>query len=425
MATPTLTPSSTTNAIVLSSTGSPSAVASSLPFGTYTSTDYWPSDEVNLFLSGASDQVGYVYQKLGGDILNLEITDSQVYASYEESCLEFSYLANIHQSKNILSNVLGATTGTFNHDGQIRETSGNVNSGTNLNTKYPKFDFTYARRVTEGVSEEVGIGGSQTVYSASIDIVSGKQDYDLQELLAGSGAEFESLVDGQKILVKKVYYKTTQAMWNFYGYYGSLNVVGNLANYGQYSDSSTFELVPVWQQKLQAMSFEDNLKTRTSDFSYELKNNKLRLMPIPSDLSPIKIWVEFTIPSDTWVENSSSKIGVEGVNNMANIPFSNYPYKVINAIGKHWIRRYSLALCKEMLGYTRSKFGSIPIPGNEINLNGTDLISQAQTEIKELRDELKAVFDELIYDKLMESDVAIMNASNEIMKNVPLSIYVG
>jgi hypothetical protein len=275
------------------------------------------------------------------------------------------------------------------------------------------------------VSEEVNVGGSETVYSASISTVSDKQDYDLQELFAGSGAAYESLADGQRVLVKKVYYKTTQAMWNFYGYYGSINVVGNLANYGQYSDSSTFEMVPAWQQKLQAMAFEDNLKTRTSDFSYELKNNKLRLFPIPSNLTPAKIWVEFTVPKDSWVETSTSKIGIGGVNNMSNIPFQNLPYKYINAIGKQWIRRYSLALCKEMLGYTRSKFSSIPIPGNEITLNGNELVSQAQTELTALRDELKTTLDELTYDKLMESDAGLMENSLNIMQKVPLSIYVG
>jgi len=425
MATPTLTPSSTTSAIVLTSTGSTSAVSSALPFGTYTSTDYWSSSEVNLFISGASDQVAFVYKKMGGDILDVEVTNSQVYASYEEACLEYSYILNMHQSKNILSNILGATTGTFDHDGQIQETTGNVTGDTNLSTKYPKFDFAYARRVTEGVSEEVNVGGSETVYSASISTVSDKQDYDLQELFAGSGAAYESLADGQRILIKKVYYKTTQAMWNFYGYYGSINVVGNLANYGQYSDSSTFEMVPAWQQKLQAMAFEDNLKTRTSDFSYELKNNKLRLFPIPSNLTPAKIWVEFTVPKDSWVETSTSKIGIGGVNNMSNIPFQNLPYKYINAIGKQWIRRYSLALCKEMLGYTRSKFSSIPIPGNEITLNGNELVSQAQTELTALRDELKTTLDELTYDKLMESDAGLMENSLNIMQKVPLSIYVG
>lgn len=425
MATPTLTPSSTTSAITLTSTGSVTDVSSALPFGTYASTDYWDTADVNLFLSGAADQVAFVYKKLGGDVLDIEITNSQVYASYEEACLEYSYIVNMHQSKNILSNVLGATTGTFDQDGQIRETTGNVTGDTNLNTKYPKFDFAYARRVTEGVSEEVNIGGSEVVYSASIATVPDQQDYDLQNIFAGSGADYETIADGQKILIKKVYYKTTQAMWNFYGYYGSINVVGNLANYGQYSDSSTFELVPVWQQKLQAMAFEDSIKTRTSDFSYELKNNKLRLFPVPSSLTPSQIWVEFTIPKDAWTETSTSKIGINGVNNMNNIPFQNLPYKFINAIGKQWIRRYALALCKEMLGYTRSKFSSIPIPGNEVTLNGSDLLSQAQAELTALRDELKETLDELTYDKLMESDAGLMENSLQIMQKVPLSVYVG
>ena len=425
MATPTLTPSSTTSAIVLSVTGSTSDVTSALPFGTYTSTDYWATAEIGLFISGASDQVAYVYKKLGGDVLDVEVTNAQVYSSYEEACLEYSYILNMHQSKNILSNVLGATTGTFDQDGQIQETTGNITGDTNLTTKYPKFDFAYARRVTEGVSEEANLGGSETVYSASVNTVSDQQDYDLQELLAGSGAPYEALADGQKILIKKVYYKTSQAMWNFYGYYGALNVVGNLSNYGQYADSSTFEVVPVWQQKLQAMSFEDSIKTRTSDYSYELKNNKLRFFPIPSSLTPIKMWVEFTIPKDAWVETDTSKIGVGGVNNMGNIPFENVPYKYINAIGKQWIRRYSLALCKEMLGYIRSKFSSIPIPGNEITMNGADLVSQAQIELAALRDELKETLDELTYDKLMEGDAAIMDSSVAIMQKIPLSIYVG
>ena len=74
MATPTLTPSSTTSAIVLTVTGSTSSVTSALPFGTYTSTDYWTTAEIDLFISGASDQVAHVYKKLGGDILDVEVT---------------------------------------------------------------------------------------------------------------------------------------------------------------------------------------------------------------------------------------------------------------------------------------------------------------------------------------------------------------
>ena len=117
MATPTLTPSSETSTIVLPSTGSYSIASTSTnyPYGLYADSDSQLYDA--NFVTGAVEQVTYVYRKLGGDVLDLEITDKNIYASYEEAVLEYSYIVNIHQSKNILHSALGATTGTFDSDG--------------------------------------------------------------------------------------------------------------------------------------------------------------------------------------------------------------------------------------------------------------------------------------------------------------------
>ncbi len=205
MALPTLTPQSTTSQVILPETGSAGSVAASLPYSIYSTNTYWKkhndsavetddgTNAVNAFLSGAADQVGYTYRKLGGDVLDIELTANQVYAAYEEAVLEYSYLINIHQSKNVLSNVLGGTTASFNEDGMIREpkveaaaivtANANMNSETNLSLKYPKFDFAYARRVTDGISSEATVGGSQTVYSASFAVQTDQQDYDLQSLI--------------------------------------------------------------------------------------------------------------------------------------------------------------------------------------------------------------------------------------------------
>ena len=83
--------------------------------------------------------VTYVFKKLGGDVLDLEITEHQVYSSYEEACLEYSYLVNVHQAKNVLGSVLGASTGSFDSDGQIE--SSDALDGTSIELKYPKFNF--------------------------------------------------------------------------------------------------------------------------------------------------------------------------------------------------------------------------------------------------------------------------------------------
>jgi len=107
------------------------------------------------------------------------------------------------------------------------------------------------------------------------------------------------------------------------------------------------------------------------------------------------------------------------------LPFPNIPYKYINSIGKQWIRRYALALSKEVLGQIRGKFGSIPIPGETVTLNASDLLSQAKEEQSSLKEELKTVLDEMTYKALAEQDAAMVTATKTVQKEVPLLIYQG
>lgn len=458
MALPVLTPASTSSKSVLPETGNPADVSAALPYSIYTNASYWVkhdtstppiqtddgTDAVAAFQAGAADEVGYAYRKLGGDVLDIELVAKQVYSAYEEAVLEYSYLVNIHQSKNVLSNVLGNSTASFNEDGMIREqptgvgdpSSSQINSETNLSLKYPKFDFAYARRVTDGISAEAAVGGAQTVYSASFGVVTDQQDYDLQTIIVSSSndpanaafpyfGQIGTVTDAPKLLIKKVFYKSPRAMWNFYGYYGGFNTVGNLSTYGMYADDSTWQLVPVWQNKAQAVNYEDAVNVRTSQYSYQLRNNRLRIFPPPTYDIPAEMWVEFVIPGDTWIEQPAEKIGIDGINNMNTIPLQNIPYLNINSIGKQWIRRFALSLCKETLGFIRSKFGSIPIPGNDIQLNGDALISQAKEELLALREELKTTLDELTYSKLMGGDADMVENSNRVMTQVPMGIFVG
>ena len=102
MATPSLTPSSQTSTVVLPSTGSYTiaSVAANYPYGLYADSSSQLYDA--NFITGAVEQVTYVFRKLGGDVLDLEITDKNIYSAYEEAVLEYSYIVNIHQSKNVL-----------------------------------------------------------------------------------------------------------------------------------------------------------------------------------------------------------------------------------------------------------------------------------------------------------------------------------
>jgi hypothetical protein len=426
MALPVLTPVSQMSKVILPPTGNINNVTtSSLPFGIYVNPDYWEPGQIDLFKQGAAEQVAFVYQKLGGDVLDLEIVESQVYTAYEEACLEYSYLVNLYQAKGTLSRMLGGTTGIFDDKGQI---SG---STSHAELMLPKFTIGYAGRVAQGYSGIINLNGTDTVYSASYDIVAGQQDYDLASIISASsaagGVPYAGLVGDKRINIKKVYYKTAAASWNFYGYFGGLNVVGNLSTYGQYADDSTFEVIPAWQNKLQAMAYEDAIKTRVSDYSFQLRNNKIRIYPTPSTSTATKFWVEFVVPEDAFEtgDGAGSADGTNGVNNINTVPFQNIPYDAINSIGKQWIRRFALSLCKEMLGYVRSKFGAIPIPGESVTLNGPALISEAKSEQKELRDEFSKMLDDTTYDKLLERDAGLAENTQKTLGFAANLIFVG
>jgi hypothetical protein len=426
MPTRQINPISETSTVILTSTGSADLVATAVPFGIYTgSVD---------FLSGAALQVSYVFKKLGGDVVDIELTPANVYSAYEEAVLEYSYIINLHQSQNVMSDFLGMTTGTFDHKGDIKT------GPTNVNLKYPRYQFAYARRIGDAVATAAGFGGTTRIYSGSFTITKGVQDYDLQTILSSSSATgtndngdavpFAGKIGNKRVIINKVFYKSPRSMWRFYGYYGGINVIGNYSTYGQFSDDSTFEIIPTWQNKLQAIMYEDSIFTRTSHYSYEIKDNFLRLFPRPdnygSDIADKRIWLEFYVDQgDAWEENDRYDDGVNGINNMNTLPFDNVPYENINAIGKQWIRNYSLALCKEMLGQIRGKFTTMPIPGESVTLNHSELLSQAKDEQEKLKTQLMEQLDKMKYIDLAKNDQEITDAAAAALKNSPLPIFVG
>ena len=418
MAFPDLTPTSTQSAIVLPESApvadiSDGALTSSLAIGYY--------KDSAAFIAGARAQVAFTYKRLGGDVLDIELTARNVFNHYEEAVLEYSYIMNLHQARNALGSALGGPTGSFDHKGDLT-------SGEDIALKYPKFQFDYAFRNADKFSSEAMVGGTEPVYSASFATVSEQQVYDLQQIVSSSqvGSDWDGM-ENKRIKIREVYYKSPTQMWRFYGYYGGLNVVGDYHNYGQYADDSTFNVIPPWQNKAQAIAYEDHLYTRTSHYSYEIIDNKLKLFPIPSNVSPERVWFRFTVENDggAYAEGSYDS-GVNGVNNMNTMPMENIPFESINSVGQQWIRRFALALSKETLGQVRGKFGgAVPIPGESVTLNASDLLSQAAAEQQALREELNKQLDEMLYTKLAEADKAMIDNMDAIVAKVPMKIFVG
>ena len=130
-----------------------------------------------------------------------------------------------------------------------------------------------------------------------------------------------------------------------------------------------------------------------------------------------RIWVNFYVDmQNAWEKNANFDDGTEGINNMNTLPFDNLPYNHINSIGKQWIRKYALALCKEMLGQIRGKFTTMPIPGESVTLNHSELLSQAKEEQQQLKDKLMEILDRVNYNELAKAD-AEMTDNNTCQMN--------
>ena len=126
-------------------------------------------------------------------------------------------------------------------------------------------------------------------------------------------------------------------------------------------------------------------------------------------------------------ERSTSvvKCAEDKVNNVGNANFKNPKYSLINSIGRQWIFEMTLAISKEMLGYIRGKYSSIPIPNAEVNLNQGDLISAATAEKTALLERLRTYLDETSRAALLQRKAQESESKMVELQQVPWTIFIG
>jgi len=162
---------------------------------------------------------------------------------------------------------------------------------------------------------------------------------------------------------------------------------------------------------------------RRSNYSFEMHNNHLRIFPIP-DGTVDKMYFEYILGSER--SDASFIIGeTSAIANIYDVPYKNPNYDKINSVGRSWIFEYALAICKEMLGYVRGKYDTVPIPNDTVKLNQSDLITAATSEKERLIDRLRAYLGETSREKLLERRAAESDFIQKELSNVPFPIYIG
>ena len=374
--------------------GSSSFSEGQTPFGTY--------DSDSTFVSDAPKVALWCARRLGYPIQNVELVDESLYACFEEATSEYAAQVNQFNIRNNLDVVKGNPLGT-NYSGKNVE-------GSFLPSLIA---------IVEGYGTLAGVGGNTDIKKGSIDLVAGTQTYDLQ-LLFASGSEA-----GKKIHVTKVFHEATPAINRFFDPYsvsgqGTLNLIDEFG-FGSFSPAAQFILMPIYEDLLRIQAIEFNDEFRKSAHSFNIVNNKLQIFPIPTTTG--KLWFEYFV-SDEFVENETI-VTDNVVSDYANIGYDFIPYANINDVGKQWIRKYALALAKEMLGAIREKYNTVPIPGSEVSLDGAALRAEAQTEKDNLIEQLRENLNEVSKKTRMENESNMVEQQQKIIGKVPLAIYIG
>ncbi len=359
-----------------------------------TTWHFWDSEstfqtDIDKFAQWASYRLGY-------PIVSIELQDRNFYAAFEEAINEYSNQVNTYNITQNLLNLIGSSTSS-NYTGRVITPT-----------------LHQIIQISDEYGSEVYANGAISFYTASIDIVKGQQVYDLNTLVRDVKAP------SQSIEIKRVHHYAPVASNRFYDPMLGCAQILNEFGFGGMSTAVSFMLMPMYADLLRIQAIEFNDQMRKSAYSFQILNNSLRIFPVPE--KEFKLWMDFIIKEE---RANPLREPAGRVSDLSNAPFDLMKYNNINSTGKQWIYKYALAVCKEMLGYIRGKYSSIPIPNADTTLNAADLISAAGTEKQALVEELKGVLENSTRVKQLENKKSESEFLADTLTGAPLRIYIG
>lgn len=365
-------------------------------------------DSDSAFQGEADAMVTFVKRRLGDDVLSVELTRKQVWACFEEAFLEYGSIVNQYQAKSQLLSLLGMQTGSLDEATQ----------------KLPRDTLNYIIRLAEPYAVEAGLGGSYNSASGSIKLRQNVQDYDLYTDLVDPTTNIPVVSSSlnpeqRKMRIFEIMHYNPSAAYRFFDTTSAVNYLNNEFSFESFTPETVFYVLPVFEDILRGGQMNISNRVRRSNYSYRVTGTKIRIFPSPTAVNPLNLWVRVGFESNP-LNPSVPDASINGVSNLSNVPYGNFVFSKVNSMARQWVRQYTLSLSKELLGMIRSKFGSIPIPGAELQLDGADLKSTAKDEKEKLKTDLKEMLDSMTYNKLIETKAAEVDNIQKILKSIPV-----
>jgi len=377
--------------------GSSSFIPGATPFGFY---DYDIQFQID-----ADKVTTFVARRLGYPIMEVELQDLNFYAAFEEAVTTYGNELYAYQVRDNMLSLEGASTGSNLNNALITPNMGNI------------------VRLSQQYASEAGAGGNITYYSGALALTSSIQEYDL-----GAWATNNNITGG--IEIKSVFYQSLPAVSQMYAPFGGFAGLGGVPAAGLYGGmygggyGGGYLMMPVAYDAAVVQGIEMSNTIRLSAYTFNIVNNKIKVFPIPSDndVRDGYLWFEYIKVQERL---TNGLITPGGITNPSNAPYGNPVYTQINSVGRQWIYEYCLALCKEMLGYVRGKYSTVPIPDQNMTLNQSDLLAAATAEKTALVERLRGYFDETSKKALLERRSQESDFRRQEISNVPMVIYIG
>ena len=376
--------------------GSSSFSPGDTPFGFY--------DDDSQFQNDTDKFAKFSAQRLGYPLVEIELQDINFYTAFEEAITTYGNELYAYQVSDNLLTFQGVTS-----------------SISASNEELVQENFSEIVRLSNQYGTEAGVGGTVTYHKGILPLTASVQTYDLNEWARSQDIE-------GRIEVKRVYYEISPAILRYFDPYAGTGVgmqqMMDSFGFGSFSPAINFMLMPVNYdlQKIQAIELNDQI--RKSQYTFELKNNQLKVFPIPVTRGVEKLCFDY-VKLDEVNQPYFDRNGREIITNASNVPYQNPNYTRINSVGRQWIFEYGLAIVKEMLGYVRGKYSQIPIPGSEVTLNQSDLISAATSEKTSLIERLRTYFESTSRKTLLQKKAEEGEAQNKTLGQAPMTIYIG
>ena len=254
----------------------------------------------------------------------------------------------------------------------------------------------------------------QWKFTAKAPFVIDIYDEDGVELKADS-------LDRKSMEINNIEWFESPTIFKYYDPYNMGATIGAEAFGFGFTVESPIFMYPVYYDILRGAQHELANKVRRHNHSIKENNKRLSFWPVPGggmiDTGVGKVWIDYQLPFNPYAEAEMTEEG--DIANLSNMPYFQLEYVKVNSMGQRWVRKFSLASSKEILGRIRGKYTSVPVPNAEISLDAPSLIEEARSEKEELRASLRELLEKALESALVQVEAEEADNLHRVLQRTP------